>query len=57
MLKKKYVCPIHPQRVLFSDDNFDMLVKIETAPSYCPECSKHYLKHECNLVEQSQEEK
>jgi hypothetical protein len=55
MPEKRYVCPIHQEIVLFKKSRFESLVKIETIPAFCPQCSKYYLKNECVEVQQGEE--
>jgi len=55
MPEKWYVCPVHRQIVLFKKSRFESLVKIETIPAFCPQCSKYYLKNECVEVQQGEE--
>lgn len=55
MPQKLYVCPVHREIVLFRKSRFESLVQIESVPSFCPQCAKHYLKYECIEIEQSGE--
>lgn len=44
----KYVCPVHADVVLFTEEQGTFRYMVMERPETCPKCKKPYYKHECD---------
>ncbi len=56
-METNYVCPIHNEIILFEEEAFDLLIRVDELPVLCIKCLKYYYKHECIEQSKKKEEK
>ena len=45
----KYACPVHPEVILFTEQNGVHRMMIPERPVECAKCKKSYYKEECKI--------
>ena len=50
-----YLCPEHPDQILFTEDTGLLKMMIAELPATCPRCKKAYYKWECQTRYQNED--
>jgi len=47
-----FMCPVHPEEELYTEDPAITMLFIPEKPAECPKCQKYYYKGECRVREE-----